>query len=305
MKKHASLSRAAMAAALAIAVLGPASFRSLAFTGGPPAGFTNAPFESNCTLCHSSFPLDSGSAVFEITPPAAWVPNANLPVSVTFSNTYTPKHGFQITARDGSGSFNGTWQVVMTSLTKNATGSLSHHEHTAAGTVLTAWTMEWIAPAALPNGPVTFYACGNEANANNATSGDRIYSAKAKLYQATLSTPSPGWSIASTRLVTISAPTHGGEQYAIVPSDDPTPVSLGGPFEIEVNPFSGFFALALQSPQFFSGIMGTLDPAGQAAATVFVPDVPALQGLSLYFGGVTFDANGPTEVTKRLTVKFH
>jgi len=47
----------------------------------------------------------------------------------------------------------------------------------------------WIAPATLPNGPVTFYSCGNEANSNNQPSGDYIYSAKAKLYQATLTTP--------------------------------------------------------------------------------------------------------------------
>src|SRR5262245_48894046 len=40
-------------------IVGLSDRRAGAFSSGPPAGFTDAPGESNCTACHTSFPLNS------------------------------------------------------------------------------------------------------------------------------------------------------------------------------------------------------------------------------------------------------
>ena len=35
----------------------------IAFSSGPPAGFAGAPGESDCTVCHASFTLNSSASV--------------------------------------------------------------------------------------------------------------------------------------------------------------------------------------------------------------------------------------------------
>jgi hypothetical protein len=289
------------------AALFPLAIEGHAFSSGPPPGYTNAPGEANCTICHSSFALDSGAANFTISVPQSYTPNSTNPVQVSFGplSTSTPRHGFQITARNGDDVYVGGWQVVQTGLTKNAQGSTFHHEHTLAGVALESWHMNWIAPASLPNGPVTFHACGNEANNAQGPFGDRIYSTKAKMYQAIVTTPEEGWAIGATHLVHLAtSAAHAGEIAFIVPSDDPTPVSLGGPFELEVNPYSGFYAFALGQPQVFQNLTSTLDASGHTTASVAVPNIPQLIGMPLHFAAITTDAAlNPTEVSNRLSLK--
>jgi hypothetical protein len=305
MKTRPDFRRPAIAVCLLVALLGPGNLVSLAFTGGPPAGFTNAPGNSNCTVCHNSFPLNSGTANFGITAPLTYQPGSAQSVTVSFTGSTSVKHGFQITARDGAGIPSGSWSVVLAGMTQDAT--TPYHEHTAAGTALSSWTMNWNSPATLPQGPVTFYACGNDTNNNNSSSGDHIYASTTKLYQATLSTQTTTWPIGGSQMLTLAAPGHAGELYFIVPSDDPTPYLLSGPFVLEVTPNNIFYSVVNQLPQVFLNVLGTLDAAGLATATINVPFHPPLAGLPFYFAAATATATPSlvaTEVSNRVTITF-
>jgi hypothetical protein len=303
--RRSSGSRAIVAATLVLAAVGPLNLVSRASSGGPPAGFTNAPGESNCTACHNSFALNSGTGTFGISVPQNVSLGAANPVTIGFTGSANPKHGFQVTARDATGNPSGVWAVVQTGLTKNASGSVFHHEHTATGSNSSSWTMAWNAPSVLPNGPVDFFTCGNQANNSFTPQGDLIYSRKAKSFQATLSTPAAGWPIGSVQTLTLSAPGHPGELGVIVPSEDPSPYLVSGPFELQVNPLTGMFDFALQAPQIFQNLWSNLDAAAQKTATVTIPFHPPLIGLPFYFAGITADALlNPTEVSNRVTITF-
>jgi hypothetical protein len=290
---------------LALAAIGPLNLVSRATSGGPPAGFTNAPGETNCTACHFDFPLNSGTASFSVALPPNLTPSGTHLVSIGFQGSATPRHGFQVTARDGAGLPSGGWAVIQPGITKNAFGSMFHHEHALGGVTLQSWIMNWIAPATLPNGPVTFYACGNEADGSFSPSGDFIYATKAKMFQAVLAGGGTTWPIGTNQYVTLTAPGHGGEIGVVVPSDDPTPVSFGDPFELQVNPATGFFDWALANPLYFQNLVANLDAAGSMTAGVKVPFRAELIGLSLHFAGITADSSfAPTEVSPRFTVTF-
>lgn len=289
--------------ALVLALLGPTNVAIRAFSSGPPSGCTDAPGEVNCTACHDSFALNSGAAGFAVSAPVSYVPDSAHPMVVSFSSSSTPKHGFQVTARDGAGNPSGTWKVAQTGMTQDAAGSIFHHEHTSAGSNLSWWAMEWQSPPALPNGPVTFYVAGVEGNGAQAMFGDYVYTTTRKLYQATLATPGTGWVLNVPHTLTLSAPNHSGELYWIVPSEDPTPFPLVGPFTLEVNPMTGLFDLAMQLPAIFQGIHGVLDASGQATAVVTIPFHPALVGFTLHFAaGTATPPLTPTEVSNRVTV---
>ncbi|HYC78820.1 MAG TPA: choice-of-anchor V domain-containing protein [Planctomycetota bacterium] len=285
-----------------------------AHSSGPLPGYAGAPGDQNCTTCHTGNALNAGSATFVVAPPAFVTPGMQHAVNVSLVGAQNAaKNGFQITARDNSGVFVGSWVVTMTpaagynlNKTRNATGNPAYHEHSASGNTLAAWTMGWVAPATLTPGPITFYAAGNDADGDTSASGDFIYVASAKAFQASLTATTPGtWPIGAPQTLTLHVPGRGGDLYFIAPSEDPTPFDLGGGMELQVNPLTGFTALALSTPSIFQGIVGVLDPAGDATATIFVPTEPALIGLPLHFAGVsTTAAYVPTEVSNRVSVVF-
>jgi hypothetical protein len=310
MKTPSSRPRFGVAFVLVLMAVGPLNVVTRAFSSGPPAGYTGAPGEANCTVCHNTFAVNTGTAGLSVSVPQTFVPSTAHPVNVTFSNTTNPRHGFEVTARDGNNNAVGSWQVVMfngqnVAQTKDAFGSTVHHEHSSAGNTLTAWTMNWVAPATLPNGPVTFYVAGNQANMSFTPDGDFIYTRSTKMFQAALSTPATGWPIGTTQPLALSAPTHPGEIYFIVPSGNPTPQSFGGPFVLEVTVDWDFLLFALSTPQVFQNLNGNLDVAGHASASVTIPFYPPLIGFPLHFAGITANAQlSPTEVSNRVTVTF-
>jgi hypothetical protein len=289
--------------AVAAIFLGPIGLLTFANPGGPLPGFTNAPGEGNCTFCHATFPINSGPAGFAITAPIAPTPGVAQALGVGFTNSSTFRHGFQITARDGADAYLGTWQAT-TALTKNATGNL-HHEQNLAGSLVSSWTFNWTPPATITNGPIIFYAAGVEGINDDSPLNDHVYTTVAKMYQATLSTATTAWPIGTSQLITLAAPTHAGQIYLIVPSNSATPVSLGGPLLLEVDPNTGFLDLALQLPTIFQNILGILDGTGQATATIAIPFFPPLIGLPLHFAAATADGTlSPTEVSNRVSITF-
>ncbi|MBM2833907.1 MAG: hypothetical protein HW406_1068 [Candidatus Brocadiaceae bacterium] len=150
------------------------------FSGGPPAERAGNPGEicgdDTCaSSCHTSFAVNAGSAKFSISLPSSeYKPGQTIDITIEFTNTSTAIHGFEITAVDASnnkvGTFAGKDDTAQTEPYDNLYAS-----HTKVGTGENLWTVQWTAPTASVFGPITFYAAGNEANGNSASSGDYIY----------------------------------------------------------------------------------------------------------------------------------
>lgn len=154
------------------------------FSDRPPAGRTGAPGEATCTVCHVGT-LNSGAGKVEIEGvPSAYLPNEEFTLTVRVTHPDRRRWGFQITALDSQNNPAGTMLAINTTQTTtlNGTGTLqgrTYVEHRAAGTFDgqpngASWEVKWRAPAT-DVGRVTFYAAGNAANGNDASSGDSIY----------------------------------------------------------------------------------------------------------------------------------
>ena len=156
---------------------------ALANSAGPPAGFTRAPGELDCSDCHTT-PAQSSGAL-RLGAPQRYTPGQTYDLTVTHS-TADPtrvRWGFQLTALDAADQKAGTFEPS-DDLTQILGGqgpfpARQYVEHTQTGTFEgqqsgAAWTFKWIAPAQ-DVGPVTFYVAGNQANGDFNSSGDNIY----------------------------------------------------------------------------------------------------------------------------------
>jgi uncharacterized repeat protein (TIGR01451 family) len=157
----------------------------LAFSSGPPPGYTGAPGEEPeaCAECH--VPEDVGTGHFSITAPQTYVPGQIYPITVTHTNSDPTRMrwGFELTALDTSDEKAGTLQNLddLTQILDDVGPGAARQyiEHSAIGTFVgqqntASWTFNWTAPPS-DIGVVTFYAAGNQANADGNTSGDFIY----------------------------------------------------------------------------------------------------------------------------------
>jgi len=155
----------------------------MAFSDGPPAGFTGAPGESTCTACHVG-PTTGGTFTI-MQQPANYTPGQTYQIVVRHQNSNPSQHrwGFQLTALAG-GNMAGTFADPGGGLTQVVGGvGRDYIEHTSAGTFNgqlggAQWTFNWTAPP-INLGPVTFYAAGNQANGDGTSTGDRIITATA------------------------------------------------------------------------------------------------------------------------------
>ncbi|HQU85547.1 MAG TPA: FG-GAP-like repeat-containing protein [Pyrinomonadaceae bacterium] len=154
---------------------------------GPSPSFTNAPGEANCTACHTSFPVNSGTGnVLIAGVPANYLPNKQVPITITVNQESAVTFGFQVTAVDSLGRTVGTVtlpsgnpQRVQTVQGIVNSTTRTYVEHTVDGIVPTqfdtnSWTFTWNTPAQRV-GKVTFYAAGNGANSDGGPNGDYIY----------------------------------------------------------------------------------------------------------------------------------
>ena len=178
--------------AIVLALFGFLSFspkyeKASASSFGPSASHTNAPGEDNCTACHISFPVNSGTGSLAISGlPANYLPNRQVPITVTLNQSDAVIYGFQLTAVDNQGRNVGTYTLPAQSPTQLQTimGVVGNNqrryvEHTGDGIIPTqfgtkSWTFTWNTPAQRV-GKVSFYASGNAANSDGGTNGDNIY----------------------------------------------------------------------------------------------------------------------------------
>jgi hypothetical protein len=159
-----------------------------AWSGGPPAYKTGAPVDSgtcNTSGCHNSFDLNSGTAQFTITGPAAYKPGKTIKLKVSFENSTGKLHGFEMTALDAANNSIGkfkkignTTQVIPPNDYRGLEGEDKgkYIEHTAKGNKKKVWRVKWTAPKSA-TGTIAFYAAGNEGNGDGNYTGDYIYTA--------------------------------------------------------------------------------------------------------------------------------
>ena len=154
-----------------------------AFSNGPPAGYTHAPGELDCSDCHTTPAQSAGTVALGV--PQTYTPGQTYDITVRHSTADTTRvrWGFQLTALDSSDQKAGTLAPA-DDLTQVLTGqgrfpSRQYVEHTQKGTFNgqqngATWTFKWTAPAQ-DVGFVTFYVAGNQANGDHNSGGDNIY----------------------------------------------------------------------------------------------------------------------------------
>lgn len=175
------------------------SFRSSkasAASTGPSPSFTNAPNESNCTACHSTFEVNSGTGNIVISGlPANYLPGQEIPLRVTVNDDSGVLYGFQMTSVNSDGERAGNFVVPASSpvpimqVVNGFVGSQNRQyiEHTVQGITPTvsgtkSWDFTWTAPSRRI-GKVSFFAAGNAANSDSSSDNDQIYTSS----RATLS----------------------------------------------------------------------------------------------------------------------
>ncbi len=151
---------------------------------GPRNNYTGSPPDyNNCTLCHTSYPLNSGSGAINLTglPTGGYTAGASYPLTLTISDPQAMRWGFQVTAVDPSGQTAGSLSVtdsVNTQWNDNPAVTVDIIMHTLTGTYAgtpgsASWDFLWTAPNNTDG--ATFHISSNAANNNNLNTGDYIY----------------------------------------------------------------------------------------------------------------------------------
>lgn len=151
----------------------------------PPDEKTGAPNEGTCADCHAGNTLDASGGSLTVTVPGTYEPNEVYTIIVDLARAGQSKWGFEMTALDANGARAGAFtadDAANTQLTE--TNNKQYIQHTTAGTAAGtndahSWEFEWTAPDA-DIGPITFYAAGNAANGDGATTGDYIYTTQSE-----------------------------------------------------------------------------------------------------------------------------
>jgi len=183
-----------------------------AHSAGPDPGYTGAPGDQTCKVCHSSSALTAGGNV-TITAPngGVYTPGATQRLTITITDSAQKSWGFQITGRLASNLKNGqagdfsnidsNTQVLCLDGNPKSTGKscpsqfpLQYAEQSingyraSKGTVGTySYQVDWTAPAT-DVGDIMFYVSANASNGTDSQSAGHIYTSTLKLSPATATT---------------------------------------------------------------------------------------------------------------------
>jgi hypothetical protein len=148
------------------------------------AGKTGAPGENTCVQCHSGSAVNSGSGSISINTASIingeYEMGQTYDLSVVVEQTGVSLFGFSIVALDANGNSVGTWIAGTDNHLDAATISgvtrqyLTHDFNGGATADSHTFSFQWTAPTE-DFGAITFYASGNAANGNEASSGDKVY----------------------------------------------------------------------------------------------------------------------------------
>lgn len=166
-----------------LAILLVVASTAAAFSSGPSDGLTNAPGEANCTACHGTFPLNSGSGMLQLEGlPGSYMPGETYDLTLTLSDPDAARWGFELTVIEDAGEDAVSLGEITASdpgTQLSSSGDRDYLKQNSSGTApgttgSKSWTFAWTAPVA-GAGDVRLYVAGNAANNNGSTSGDRIY----------------------------------------------------------------------------------------------------------------------------------
>lgn len=258
----------------------------LAFVGSPDQVLSlssGAPYASNgspisvdegqgdCTACHGSFELNSGTGSVSIEAPATFMPGETIELTITVDNTTptlegaSPRQGFQVSVEDDAAVAHvGTLALVDDVNTRFASPSLTDYvTHTTVGNAQTSWTINWIAPEDPPEA-VTIYAAGNAGNGGEGSFGDYIYTDSFTMALA----PVTNEAVAEPRAARIDAvyPNPVVETASVT-------YSLDRPLDVTVTLFDGVGRVVRvleEGPRGIGPHTTSVEAAGLAAGTYFV-----------------------------------
>lgn len=216
-----------------------------AYFDGPPDGRCgDPPTNATCksSLCHNSYPLNSGDGTLTIQGlPARYAPGVAYPLRVVLTDPGPTRWGFEATViKTGNSLQGGTWAVTDTHLVQISEGPGTARDfikHKEAGTFpgqpnQARWDILWTAPAA-GSGTVQFYLAGNAANNDDTNDFDYIYT----------------YTVQATEL----------------PAADVAVTSDGAGLHLDVypNPTPGDAVLRLSVPTATSASISMVDPSGR------------------------------------------
>jgi hypothetical protein len=131
--------------------------------------------------CHYQYPINSGKGKFMLFVLDKCAPGEIVDILVSFKQTNTDFHGFQITAYDNylGSRLVGTFINVGDDEDTQVEAGGRYATHTKKGTNQKFWHVKWQAPPAdfLVQNPVRFYAMGVESNNDGTAMGDYVYKA--------------------------------------------------------------------------------------------------------------------------------
>jgi hypothetical protein len=163
---------------------------ALSYSTGPPDEYTGAPDEEDCTVCHSSFPLNSGDGSLTILGPATYTPGESIDFTVHLRDLGQLIWGFEVTVLNAMNQPAGTLVAVDALRTKKslAMSGREYIKQTREGSWPDSepesyWDFRWTA-SGLVSGPITFYAAGCAANDAQVQLGDFIYTTSKTVLQA-------------------------------------------------------------------------------------------------------------------------
>jgi len=166
------------------------------YSSGPLDALANNPPDyDNCTLCHNSFALNSGSGTLSLDglPANGFIPDETYNLVLSLEHSGAMRWGFEITViyETGGNYLRGGQMVITdpahTQISLGSGNDPDYAKHTSAGTYPgtsgpTSWQFDWTAPNASVD-MVTFYFVGNAANNNDSRLGDYIYAVTAEVNQ--------------------------------------------------------------------------------------------------------------------------
>ncbi len=167
------------------------------WSGGPADGYTGAPGENTCMLCHEHGPDDGEMAILGL--PVCFAAGETYDVTVSLADPGQQRWGFELTAVDdddnGAGNFTITDAVNTQLSDNNPETARDYVKHTSTGTYNgtmdgpVTWDFQWTAPSD-DVGRVTFFAAGNAADGDGTPAGNYIYSVSTETLQASFPIPS-------------------------------------------------------------------------------------------------------------------
>jgi hypothetical protein len=159
------------------------------------AGSNGSPGEGTCATgnCHNTSAADTGPGSVAVSIEGLidgnmYVPGQSYQVSVTVQQQGIGLFGFGLESLQESGANAGTWvpgedsHVLTAAVSGNSRATITHIDNSGFSSNSRTWTFTWNAPSSAI--PVNMYAAGNAANANNARTGDFIYTTSLALMPA-------------------------------------------------------------------------------------------------------------------------